>query len=318
VTGIAVVIPARNAAATLGRTLAAIAAQTHAPTEVVVVDDGSTDDTGVIAARAGVRVLRQSAEGPAAARNRGAAATTAPLIAFTDADCFPAPDWLAAGVRALASADFVQGAVRPERPPGPFDRTLWVERRSGLWESANVLVRRDLFDAIGGFEQWIEPEIGKAFGEDMWLGWRAARAGALMRFAPDALVEHAVFDRGPRGYVDERRRLRYFPAATARMPELREAFLHRRWFLNAATAEFDIALIGAALAAVLAATGEGSGRATRAAPIALAAPFALRITRRALPHRRRAPLVAATEVAAHAVGAWALAVGSIRHRTPVL
>ena len=287
-TDIAVVIPARNAGATIGRTLEALSGQSHAPDEVVVVDDGSTDDTVAIAERAGVRVLRQDAQGPAQARNRGAAATSAPLLAFTDADCYPSPEWLAAGVRALERADLVQGGVRPERPPGPFDRTLWVERRSGLWESANVLVRRELFEALGGFEEWIVPSIGKAFGEDMWLGWRAFRAGAALAFAPDALVEHAVFERGPLGYAEERRRLRYF--------------------LNAATREFDLALAGAALAA-----------ARRApAPLVLAAPFAARVARRAWPHRRRAPQVAAAEVAAHAVGFYSLALGSIRHRSPVL
>jgi glycosyltransferase involved in cell wall biosynthesis len=308
VTQIAVVIPARNAAATIGRTLEALKAQSHAPAEVVVVDDGSTDDTVAIAERGGARVLRQDAQGPAQARNRGAAATSAPLLAFTDADCYPQPGWLAEGVRALEHADLVQGAVRPERPPGPFDRTLWVERRSGLWESANVLVRRDLFDALGGFEEWIVPSIGKAFGEDMWLGWRAFRAGAAVAFAPDALVEHAVFERGPVGYAEERRRLRYFPAATARMPELRDAFLHRRYFLNAATMEFDLALLALATAA--------AGRSWK--PAIAAAPFAVRLARRSWPQRRRAPVVAAAEVAAHVVGFYSLALGSVRHRAMVL
>ena len=307
-TQVAVVIPARNAGQTIGRTLAAVAAQTHPAGEVVVVDDGSTDHTIAMVERAGARVIRQPAAGPAEARNRGAAATTAPLIAFTDADCFPEPGWLAAGVRALERADLVQGAVRPERPPGPFERTLWVGRRSGLWESANLLVRRDLFDRLGGFEQWIDPAIGKSFGEDMWLGWRAVRAGATVDFDKGALVEHAVFPRDARGYVDERRRLRYFPAAVARMPELRDAFLHARWFLSPATRDFDLALAGVALAAA---------RRSRL-PLALTLPFAARLARHALPHGHHAPAVAAAEVAAHAVGAHALALGSARHRTLVL
>jgi len=261
-----------------------------------------------VAERAGVRVLRRRASGPASARNAGAAATSAPLLAFTDADCFPAAGWLAAGAGALERADLVQGAVRPERPPGPFDRTLWVERRSGLWESANLLVRRELFQALGGFEEWVVPGIGKAFGEDMWLGWRAFRAGASLGFAPDALVEHAVFERGPAGYVEERRRLRYFPQAATLMPELRDAFFDRRWFLSAATRDFDVAVAGAV------------GAAARRSPwpLALAAPFAVRIARHAAPHGRDAPVVAAAEVAAHAVGAWSLALGSVRHRAPVL
>jgi glycosyltransferase involved in cell wall biosynthesis len=303
---IAVVIPARDAADTIGLTLAAVAAQTHAPAEVVVVDDGSRDDTVAIAERAGVRVLRQAAAGPAEARNRGADAASAPLIAFTDADCFPAPDWLERAVRALGQADLVQGAVSPERPPRPWERTLWVGRRSGLWESANLIVRRDLFESLGGFEQWIEPSIGKSFGEDMWLGWRAFRAGAVLAFDSEVRVDHAVFPRGPRGYVDERRRLRYFPAAVQRMPELRDAFLHAGWFLNAGTRDFDLAVIG------LLAT-----RHSRAAAL-LTLPLAVRVARHAAPHGRHAPAVAATELAAYAVGAYALALGSVRARTPVL
>jgi glycosyltransferase involved in cell wall biosynthesis len=308
VNDVAVVIPARNAAATIGRTLAALREQSRPAAEVVVVDDGSSDETVAVASRAGVRVLRQAAEGPAQARNRGAAATSAPLLAFVDADCFPAPGWLEAGARALGGADLVQGAVLPERPPGPFERTLWVRRRSGLWESANLFVRRDLFDRIGGFEEWIEPAIGKAIAEDMWLGWRAFRAGAALRFAADALVHHAVFPRGPVGYALERRRLRYFPAAAAQMPELRDAFLHRRLFLSEATRDFDAALAGVALAA-----------ASRSRlPLAAAAPFVWRIAKHAAPHGRHAPTVAAAELAAHAIGAWSLALGSAQYRTPVL
>ena len=254
-----------------------------------------------------MRVLEQDAQGPAQARNRGAAAAAADILAFTDADCYPDPGWVEAARRAVGAADFVQGAVRPEHDPGVFDRTLTVARKSGLWESANIVVRRELFERLGGFEEWIVPEIGKAFGEDMWLGWRAVRAGAAAVFDAAVSVEHAVFERGPSGYVDERRRLRYFPAAAKRMPELRDGFFYRGVFLSPATAEFDLAVAGVVIAA-----------ARRSPlPLALAVPFARRVARRALPYGRRAPLVAATELTAHAVGLYALARGSVAARTPV-
>jgi glycosyltransferase involved in cell wall biosynthesis len=309
VTDVSVVIPARNAAATIGRTLAALGVQqTTASYEVIVVDDGSTDDTVAIARAAGARVLEQNAQGPTEARNRGAAVANAGVLAFTDADCFPDARWVDAARRAVEGADFVQGAVRPEREAGPFDRSLTVARQSGLWEAANIVVKRDLFVRLGGFEEWVVPEIGKSFGEDMWLGWRAVRAGAAAVFDPAVSVEHAVFERGPAGYVDERRRLRYFPPAAKRMPELRDAFFYRRVFLSQATAEFDLAVAGVTIAAVR----------RSPLPLVLAAPFARRVARRALPYRRRAPLVAATEVTAHAVGLYALLRGSATARTPVL
>jgi cellulose synthase/poly-beta-1,6-N-acetylglucosamine synthase-like glycosyltransferase len=324
---VSAIVPARDAAATIGRTLAALAAQEiGAPYEVIVVDDGSTDDTVAIAERAGGRVIRGPGAGPGDARNLGVAEAAGELLAFTDADCMPAPGWLAAGVAALSEADLVQGAVEPEPgvEMGPFDRSLWVRSESGLYESANLLVRRELFERLGGFEEWIEPVAGKSIGEDTWFGWRARRAGARTAFEPRALVHHAVLPRGPAGYVGERRRLEHFPELVERVPELRDTLLWRRRFLSARSAAFDAALAGAALAAggaLAAAPALGATRmrrAPRALALALTLPYAVTIARRSLQSGRRAPLVAAVEVAADAAGLAALARGSLRHRTLVL
>jgi glycosyltransferase involved in cell wall biosynthesis len=311
---ISVIIPAHNAAGTLSRTLEALAAQEGAPEfEVVVVDDGSNDGTAELAERAAVvgRVVRQAGAGPARARNAGAAAATGRVLAFTDADCYPTRRWLAEIVSALDGAELVQGAVLPEPGVeiGPFDRTIWVTRPHGLFETANLTVRRELFDRLGGFESWLVPRDGKELGEDVWFGWRATRAGARIRFAAEALVHHAVFPGGPGDLLAARRRLRYFPAMAARIPELRSAFLWRRVFLSPQTAAFDAALVG-----VLAAVAT-----RRPAAAALAAPYAVS-TARAL--RGHPPLfkvkLALARVAADAVGGWSLAAGSVAYRAPVL
>jgi glycosyltransferase involved in cell wall biosynthesis len=314
VTEVSVIVPARDAAATLGRTLAALAAQEGAPAfEVIVVDDGSTDATARVAERAplDVRLVRQDGRGPARARNAGARQAGGDVLAFTDADCFPTPTWLAAALRALDGADLVQGAVLPEPgiDVGPFDRTIWVTRAHGLFETANLVVRRELYDALGGFESWLVPRDGKELGEDVWFGWSARRAGARVRFAPDALVHHAVFRGGPADLLAARRRLRYFPAMAARIPELRAELLWRRWFLTRRTAAFDLAALG--LAAALA--------ARRPAAAALAAPYAAEVARtlRGHPVAFKAKLAVAS-VAADAVGAWSLARGSVAYRAPVL
>src|SRR5204862_8026199 len=119
---------------------------------------------------------------------------------------------------------------------------------------------------------------------------------------------HAVHRREPAGYVGERRRLRHFPAMAARVPELREQMFFARWFLSRRSAEFDAALLGLAAAAC-----------TRSRlPLAAAAPYARTLARRAGPYRRRAPLVAAVDVAADAVGLASLAQGSVASRTLVL
>jgi glycosyltransferase involved in cell wall biosynthesis len=310
---VSVIVPARNARATIARALDALQSQDlDQPYEVIVVDDASDDDTAEIAGRAGpkVTVLRQPRTGPSAARNAGAAAAAAPVLAFTDADCYPTSGWLAAGLRALETADLVQGAVQPDSETVflPFDRTIWVERETGLYESANLIVRREAFERIGGFEEWLTPEIGKSFGEDIWFGWRARRAGARTRYSPEALVHHAVFPRGPVEYAAERRRYRYFPAAASIVPELREAFFYRRVFLTRRSAAFDLALASCAIAL-----------ATRSrAPLAGALPYAWLAGRNAFRWRHRAPLVAAAGLAADAIGAASLAIGSVRWRTPVL
>jgi len=310
---VSVVVPARNAAGTLGRTLACLAAQElEGRFEVVVIDDGSDDDTAPIARAAPglVSLLQPGPVGAAEARNRGVAATSAPAVAFTDADCFPAPDWLAHGLAALASAELVQGRVAPdpEAELGPFDRTIWVEDERGFYETANLFLTRELFDRIGGFEDWIDTGGEKLLAEDVWLGWRAVRAGARTRFAPDALVHHAVFTRGPVAFMTERLRLRHFPAIAARIPEFRRRTLFANVFLSRRSAAFDAALLAALVAAA------------RRSPLPLAAalPYARMASRGTLRYRRRAPLVAAVRAGADAVSLAALLAGSVRWRSPVL
>ena len=311
---ISVIVPARDAAATLPATLAALSAQdVDAAFEVIVVDDGSHDETAALARAAplGPTVLTGPGAGPGPARNAGVAASSGEILAFTDADCVPEPGWLRAGVEALAGADLVQGAVRPDPAAVrmPFDRTVSVDGAAALYETANLFCRRALFDRIGGFEDWLGTGvIGKPLAEDVWFGWRARRAGASVAFSDAAHVNHAVFRRDAGGYVAERARLVYFPAIVAKIPELRRELLLGGLFLNRRTAAFDAAALGAGIAL-----------ATRSRwPLALAAPYAAAVVADARRWRRRAPFAAAAAVAADAVGAAALLAGSLRSRSPVL
>lgn len=313
---VSVIVPARDAEATIVRTLSALAGQQLAghELEVIVVDDGSRDRTHELVRRASldVTLLSGTGSGPAEARNRGAAVARGAVLAFTDADCEPAPGWVAAGLEALDGADVVQGAVRPapDAPVGPFDRTLWVVG-DVLYETANLFVRHDLFKKLGGFESWLGPTRGgptrgKELAEDTWLGWRARRAGARSSFASDAIVHHAVLGRGARGHVSERRRLEHFPALVARIPELRERLCYRRIFLSRRSAAFDLALAGIIT------------RRPRTAALT-AMPYAILVGKHAWPWGwRRGAEVALVAVAADAVGAIALLAGSLRARTLLL
>src|SRR5437588_1017952 len=311
-----VIVPAHNSRETLPRTLEALAEQElDGEYEVIVIDDGSSDGTADVARSAPgpVAVASQSHSGPAAARNLGVARSSGSLLAFCDADVFPTARWLHAGIDALKRADIVQGKVLPDPSVrlGPFDRSIWVTARGGLWESANLFVRRELFERVGGFSDWLAPRKGKQLGEDVFFAYKALRAGARPDFCQRALAYHAVYARDWITYVLERRRLSHFPAATRRVPELRRDFLYQRLFLNARSARFDLALLGAA------------GAAWRHSPLPLwlALPYLQTARAGSLRAPRSEPgwrRVAAADLAADLVGLVALVEGSLRHRSPVI
>jgi glycosyltransferase involved in cell wall biosynthesis len=269
---VAVVIAARDAAPTLARTLACLRAQDLGqPFEVTVVDDGSRDETATLARQHEpfVRLIRNDhSQGPGSARNAGARASRAPVLAFTDADCFPRPNWLASGLRHIANAPLVQGRVDPDPQCRrmPFDRSLSVSSDGGFYQTANLFVRRQLFDAVGGFWDWalerpgrrrwsVDYRRGRAMrtpiGEDTVFAWKARRLGALSAFADDAVVYHAVVPGTLRHALADRWHwTRDMPGLARLVPELRDGTFWRRWFFSSRTARFDLALVGLSASAL--------------------------------------------------------------------
>lgn len=315
------IVPARDAASSLPRTLAALGAQRlDGEYEVIVIDNGSVDETPRLAADSPAVetvITRPRGEGPGAARNAGARAARADVLAFVDADCRPAPDWLAEGLRALKDLDVVQGRVLPDPDAeiGPFDRTLAVNEAHGLFETANLFVRREVFERTGGFPPGLEvgrQGEGRAvspFGEDVIFGWRARRAGARTGFCETAVVHHEVFGGTFAEFVSERARQALFPALAATVPELREAFFYRRYFMNRRSATLHLAFWSLLLAL---ATGRRSAAA-------LALPYCIAVARVSRPWGlRRAPIVALGQASADVVGAVALIRGSLASGCVVL
>lgn len=310
---ISVIVPARNAAATIEDTLSALAAQDlDLPYEVIVVDNGSDDGTAELAEAAPgpVTVIRQGRERAGAARNRGSRAARAEALAFTDADCVPAPAWLREGLAALEQLDLVQGAVRsdPQSAAGPFDRSVSVGDETGLYETASLFVSRRLFDTVGGFDEVVRVDLEAPFGEDVWFGWRARRAGGKTGYCERAVVDHAVVPRGPLQYVAESGRRGLFPALVAKIPELRREFLFAGLFLTRRTAAFDLAVVAAVAAAW----------ASTPAPLVGVAPYLAMVASDALRWGGRAPAVAAAGLAADVLGFAGLLTGSVRSRSIVL
>jgi hypothetical protein len=184
---------------------------------------------------------------------------------------------------------------------------LWVTREHGLYETANLFVRREWFDRLGGFQDWIAERAGESsaanrpFGEDAWFAWRARRLGARTAFEPHAVVHHALLPGTARDYIIETWRLRYFPALFKRIPELRTVFAWHRWFLSARTAAFDLAVAG-----LLA-----SAASVSVWPLVAAAPYGLFVLREL---RAWGPRRALATTARDGVGFAALVVGGIRAR----
>lgn len=152
---IAVVTPVRNGMPLLRDTIDSIRAQNYAPLEVAMVDDGSTDDTrsylrslnGFCAA------LERDGVGPAAARNAGIRETSAPWIAFLDADDLWPPGTLRALADALAArpdAGFAQGLIRNFRSRPDGSKEFFTVPYRYLNLGAN-LFRREVFDRVGFF-----------------------------------------------------------------------------------------------------------------------------------------------------------------------
>ena len=181
---VSVVVPAHDAASTVGDAIRSALAQTRPPDEIVVVDDGSTDGTAAVVESFGaaVRLVRQSQRGPSSARNAAAAAATGEWLAFLDADDAWHPGKLehqlrVAGDAAVVATDWTREAVFGDAPPSV--RTTRLSTRDILvmnrFQTSTVLLRRAAFDAAGGFD----PAVDGVEDWDMWL--RASRYGAVVK-----------------------------------------------------------------------------------------------------------------------------------------
>jgi GT2 family glycosyltransferase len=179
-----VVIPAFNAERFIAATLASIKRQTFPPKEIVVVDDGSSDQTAAVARASGARVVTQlSSKGPSASRNRGVAETQSPIVAFLDADDEWLPDHaerllkaLAADGIAFAGSDAELFGAESGVVPTALTGTDTLDLRDVLITDnpviqSSVMISRDAFDRAGGYDESLR------LSEDYDLWTRVAEHG---------------------------------------------------------------------------------------------------------------------------------------------
>ncbi|HLH83384.1 MAG TPA: glycosyltransferase [Trebonia sp.] len=221
---LSVVICSLNGAAGVDRCLSALAAQKDVELQVIVVDDGSTDDTSDVARQHGVTVIRHEVNrGLAAARNTGIRAATAPIVAFLDDDCEPEPEWARELVDAYedgvvgvggpvvpcAPEGYMLGYLRRNNPLQPLDINLarseklpyrlylYVLRQ---WKPQQRHDKREVYSLVGANMSFARGALDKTgfderfrFGaEDLDMCIRMPRdfPGARLIVTPDAVVRH--------------------------------------------------------------------------------------------------------------------------------
>jgi GT2 family glycosyltransferase len=208
--GVTVVVPVWNRRELLERLLCGLRAQTQAPAEVLVVDDGSTDGSAELADGMGASAVRMGAHGGfARAVNRGIRESRTPLVAIVNNDVELAPDWLerlAAGLEAgawFATGRILQAGDR-KRIDATYDAlcrggTAWrvghgcpdgplFRQASGIRSAplTAALFRAALFDKVGLLDERFESYL-----EDVDFGLRCALAGYAGRYVPEAVAWHA-------------------------------------------------------------------------------------------------------------------------------
>lgn len=194
----AVVVPTFRREALLERLLGALTSQAlpSAAYEVIVCDDARSEATrrqverwsGTGDVRVRYECSARPRSGPAHARNVGWRSTMAPVIAFTDDDTIPSPDWLLRALDALMpGVDVVHGRVRVPLGERPTDHERDVARLdTGVFVTANCICRRDALRRVGGFDE----RFRTAWREDSELYFKLLDAGATVVYDPSVIVDH--------------------------------------------------------------------------------------------------------------------------------
>ncbi len=195
-----IIIPTFNGASRIGNCLDSLMKQTVGQNvEILVVDDGSTDNTAnVVREHSSVRLITQANAGPASARNRGALEAQGKILLFTDDDCMPMPDWLEAMLGPFKDPEVVgaKGVYRTHQRSlaARFVQIEYEDKyrlMAGLpsidfIDTYSAGFRRDRFLEMTGYDT----SFPVACAEDIELSYRMSARGWKMKFVPAAIVYH--------------------------------------------------------------------------------------------------------------------------------
>jgi GT2 family glycosyltransferase len=195
---VSVVVCSCNGGRTIDQTLTALEHLDYPNYEIIVIDDGSTDQTSAIASRPKVRLIRTENNGLSAARNLGMNVATGEIVAYIDDDAYPDPDWLTylassflrtphVGIGGPNLAPPGDGAIADcvaNAPGGPVHVLLSDEIAEHI-PGCNMAYRREQLMGIGGFDARF-----RVAGDDVDICWRLQERGWTIGFAPAAVVWH--------------------------------------------------------------------------------------------------------------------------------
>jgi len=196
---VSVIVCSYNGGRTLAACLDSLGKLNYPAYEIILVDDGSTDDTAYVTAQfPEVHYIHQSNHGLSHARNTGAAAAKGEVLAYTDSDCMADADWLCYLIGTLLSGDYagvggpnitppaqdwIQACVAAA--PGGPNHVLLTDTVAEHIPGCNMAFYRWAFEGVAGFD----PEYRKA-GDDVDFCWRVQQAGWVIAFSPTAIVWH--------------------------------------------------------------------------------------------------------------------------------
>jgi cellulose synthase/poly-beta-1,6-N-acetylglucosamine synthase-like glycosyltransferase len=195
---ISVIVCTHNGSQTIRDCLGGLQKLDYPSAEVIVVDDGSTDDTAAIARQFHFRLVTTAHGGLAAARNTGLEAATSEIVAYIDDDAWPDPHWLkylaltfnyescagAGGPNIRPPPDNAMAAGVANSPGGPI-HVMLTDTEAEHVPGCNMAFRKAALKAIGGFD----PRFTTA-GDDVDVCWQLQAAGLKVAFSPAAVVWH--------------------------------------------------------------------------------------------------------------------------------
>ncbi len=217
---VSIIIPARNALATIEQTIeSALCVTKHHNVEIVIVNDGLDEATAQLAFKYPLKVIKGDGRGLASARNIGLESTSGRIVIFLDADCCVLPGWYTSHLEAHNRFNgllIVGGSVAPARKPAfwarcdhycswynvnPYQKEGWVPNHPGL----NISFSRDTFNRVGPFDEELPKNGGH---EDFEWEGRLLDLGGRIWFEPRATVIHLDRDEF-KGYLKHNYRWGY-------------------------------------------------------------------------------------------------------------